>query len=893
MVGIGKYQIVGGDGAKPDVQLRGAVRHAAEDSDTRQRVTLWAVEPGEVAEQCLADARAVARIGDVGLARLLESGTAKEGDLAGQLYWVTALDGGEWLGERLGRDGKLPVGAAVRFARHAASALAKAHAAHVAHLTLTPASLRIVRDEEVEGGERIQVHDFGLGRLTEAHRALDPIGRADDPRALAYVAPEQCKTKGAVDERADLYSLGCVLFEMLAGEPPFAGEPVELVGKHQFVPAPSLHERDPRIPLEVSRLVASLLEKDPAQRPPSMDAVAAALKLAPASAAPEVLRSRPTPPVSGGNRRLGLALIGVGALGVIALAVFLVTRTNNSVSHPPQQDDDKPRGARASSTVSAGVPTKPALAPQRNGPHWAIRKTALPIEIDGKGTDAAWKLAPSIELPAGDFWGQLKTDAHVRLLWDDTNVYALFDVKDGDIESGSAPDEGGRCKQDCMEINLLFPTTAATGMVSVSIDPKGNVKDGFGWEGDENLQWASQSVAKVAVQGTVDDPSDTDQGFTVEVAIPLASVQHDAPPVPGSHLEVWVRRFDQLARQQSKFVPLPMAVLADSNGEWPQLNPQRRYSLPRGMSLTQHDSKDAVATLYLVADLGSSDFPTLAQGSEQLFAHYGDKLRIVWRPVAYPKNAEARPAALIACAAQKQEKLPAVMAAALAAATTAAPTTDGVWRKAAETAGLDMARLSDDAEGPDCRASWEEGQRGFERFGWFEPPVVFMNDRPYPLPESGNWLLTDLETLANGGSPARTSQSADKLASEPWNPDSFVTNNITFARPPLERPANVTRTPSGVTWMSARAGDTAKPTPTPNSRVTIAYAAWDKDKILFSSSAASWVGTVESNVSELLPGLSEMVVDMHPGEARRVWLSEPTELTVDIILIDSKPAGTP
>ncbi|HEU5050567.1 MAG TPA: serine/threonine-protein kinase, partial [Gemmatimonadales bacterium] len=131
------------------------------------------------------------------------------------LYYVMPYVEGESLRDRIQREGPLPIGDALRLARGAAAALAHAHAHGVVHRDIKPENILL------EDGEAV-VADFGLARALDA--------AADDPLSLpglamgtpAYMSPEQ--SAGAeVDARTDIYSLGCVLYEMLAGEPPFSG----------------------------------------------------------------------------------------------------------------------------------------------------------------------------------------------------------------------------------------------------------------------------------------------------------------------------------------------------------------------------------------------------------------------------------------------------------------------------------------------------------------------------------------------------------------------------------------------------------------------------------------------------------------------------------------------
>ena len=94
----------------------------------------------------------------------------------------------------------------------------------------------------------------------------------------AYMSPEQCRGASEIDERADIYALGCILFEMLCGGPPFMGESVqELIALHMFRAAPAIGERVPGLPAWLAGLVTAMLAKKREERPTSMHGVARAL----------------------------------------------------------------------------------------------------------------------------------------------------------------------------------------------------------------------------------------------------------------------------------------------------------------------------------------------------------------------------------------------------------------------------------------------------------------------------------------------------------------------------------------------------------------------------------------------------------------------------------------
>jgi serine/threonine-protein kinase len=219
---------------------------------------------------------------------------------AGDVLWYTMpYVEGESLRERLRRSGRLPVGEAVRIAREVAQALQYAHDHGVVHRDIKPENILLTAD-----GNTL-VADFGIARpLDEPGPALTATGLVLG--TPSYMSPEQATGQTALDGRSDVYSLGCVLYEMLSGGPPFTGPTVAAVlGKQITQPAPPLPAD--AAPQPVARAVARALAKSPAERYASAAEFAAAL--APAERPPSTGRR-------GLRRALPLALAGLGLLGL-------------------------------------------------------------------------------------------------------------------------------------------------------------------------------------------------------------------------------------------------------------------------------------------------------------------------------------------------------------------------------------------------------------------------------------------------------------------------------------------------------------------------------------------------------------------------------------------------
>jgi serine/threonine-protein kinase len=130
---------------------------------------------------------------------------------------------------------------------------------------LKPENVMLVPDSAVAGGERIKLLDFGIAKLAEAGpNRTATSALMGTPK---YMSPEQARGAGSVDDKTDVYALGVMLFELLAGRAPFAGEAGELIAQHLFVPPPQLTSLLPSLSPAVAQLIGRLLEKDRLQRP--------------------------------------------------------------------------------------------------------------------------------------------------------------------------------------------------------------------------------------------------------------------------------------------------------------------------------------------------------------------------------------------------------------------------------------------------------------------------------------------------------------------------------------------------------------------------------------------------------------------------------------------------
>jgi len=218
----------------------------------------------DIVQRFFNEAKATTTIKHPGIVEIFDFGFMASGHAFLTMEFLEGMS----LARRLKTRGKMSEGEAAMLLRAVCSALAAAHAKGIVHRDLKPDNIFMVTDQDSPTGDRPKVLDFGIAKLTDIGLAGTATKTGAVMGTPTYMSPEQCKGTGDVDHRADLYSLGCIFYELIVGRPPFtklgAGE---LIGAHIYAQPDKPSKYNPNISNDSEQLIMALLDKRPEKRP--------------------------------------------------------------------------------------------------------------------------------------------------------------------------------------------------------------------------------------------------------------------------------------------------------------------------------------------------------------------------------------------------------------------------------------------------------------------------------------------------------------------------------------------------------------------------------------------------------------------------------------------------
>jgi TolB-like protein len=313
-----RYRLVRelGRGGMATVYLAQDLRH---ERPVALKLLSPAIAGGLGPERFLLEIKVTARLQHPHILPLLDSGVLQASTGQSLPFYVMPYVEGESLRDRLTREHQLPIDQALRIAGDVASALAYAHAQGVIHRDIKPENILL-------GNDQASVADFGIARavsLAGGERLTETGLALGTPH---YMSPEQATGDRAIDARSDIYALGCVLYEMLAGEPPFTGPTAQsVIAKALSAPAPPIRKTRPAVSQAIEQVVARALAQLPADRYQSAAALSEALTWAAASPATQPTA---TAAATAWTRRRNLALLTLAMIGLVAALVLRSSRSS-------------------------------------------------------------------------------------------------------------------------------------------------------------------------------------------------------------------------------------------------------------------------------------------------------------------------------------------------------------------------------------------------------------------------------------------------------------------------------------------------------------------------------------------------------------------------------------
>ena len=354
----------------------------------------------DVVSRFFNEARAVTAVRNPGIVDVYDFGFLEDRTA----YIIMEYLDGESLAARL-RRGRATIPWTLTVVRAMTRALQAAHEQSIVHRDLKPDNVFLVPDADLPGGERVKLLDFGIAKLAHGVGDASQTTTGTVMGTPTYMSPEQCRGAGSVDHRADLYSLGCVAYEMLCGQPPFVADgPGDVIARHLYFEPPSLRSRRSDIPPELEELVLKLLKKEPRARFSTAADLVRAIDQLSVARLPAAAPSKPlatefvaTLPVmkdttlngaassrvsvDKGDRSRRLHIVSVAV--TVAIAAFVLVWFFARGSHDAESGATiaaaLPTGSRAPSEVAAPAPHPPPAVPAPAAPALAAPAPVAPV----------------------------------------------------------------------------------------------------------------------------------------------------------------------------------------------------------------------------------------------------------------------------------------------------------------------------------------------------------------------------------------------------------------------------------------------------------------------------------------------------------------------------------